>query len=150
MRSPPGLAKPRPILAGIFGGETSAKRRRVRKACKFSEYRRGNRKTEISNVCWFAPTIERDDALSPDALKLRCPSQFTARYLYLAVASSKALSICSSSTLPALPPPQVRFLSARPSTPPFGLAGKRWCAQDQIPTVRGQKTRRQDCLPPVT
>ena len=99
---------------------------------------------------WFAPTIERDNALSPDALKLRCPSQFTARYLYLAVASSKALSICSSSTLPALPPPQVRFLSARPSTPPFGLAGKRWCAQDQIPTVRGQKTRRQDCLPPVT
>ena len=52
----------------------------MRKACKFSEYRRGNRKTEISNVCWFAPTIEKDNALSPDALKLRCPSQFTARY----------------------------------------------------------------------
>ena len=122
----------------------------MRKACKFSEYRRGNRKTEISNVCWFAPTIEKDNALSPDALKLRCPSQFTARYLYLAVASSKALSICSSSTLPALPPPQVRFLSARPSTPPFGLAGKRWCAQDHSDRAWAKQQRRQDCLPPVT
>ena len=44
-------------------------------------------------------------------------------------------------TLPPLPPPQVRSLSARPSTPPFGLAGKSWCAQDQIPTVHGQNNK---------
>ena len=90
----------------------------MRKACKFSEYRRGNRKTEISNVCWFAPTIEKDNALSPDALKLRCPSQFTARYLYLAVAIPKpSLSALRVHFLLCPRPRSVSFPPALPLHP---------------------------------